>query len=173
MLFKAIGGLIIIICSTYIGFYLGNKLFKRVFQLKEIERFVLNIENQIVYSHTPFPLILKSLSINKRNEIEILFYNIYKNMEQGEEGDINSYFEKGIDETKKILCLNQGDIEMLLSFSSSLLDYDIEGFKKVFLLFKRDIEERIRHGEMMKIKNIKMYRYMGFSIGAMVVIMIL
>lgn len=172
MFFKILGSVLIITSSTYSGFYYGSKLIKRISELTEIERLVTLLENEIVYSHTPIPQAIYSISCRKDNVIENFFYEIYIKLKDGADS-IYQAFEDGLNENKKQLNIEEEDTALLLSFAKSLGDYDIEGYRKVFALFKIGIKSKISAAENKKSKNLKMYRYLGFSLGAMVVIMII
>lgn len=172
MFFKILGSILIIISSTYLGFYYGNKLIKRINELTELERLGTLLENEIVYSHTPIPQAIYSISYRKDNIIENLFYEIYKKLKGGADS-IYQAFEDGLNENKRQLNIEEEDMSLLLSFAKSLGDYDIEGYRKVFALYKMGIKSKISEAENKKSKNLKMYRYLGFSLGAMVVIMII
>ena len=173
MLLKISGSILIIIASTYLGYYYGKRLIKRINELTELERLGTVLENEIVYSHTPFPQAIYSISFRRGNEIENLFYKIYERLSKNETDSIYQAFTMGINESLRQLSIEDGDTKLLLDFAKSLGDYDIDGYKKVFALYKIGMKNKIIEAENKKSKNLKMYRYLGFSIGAMAVIMII
>lgn len=173
MFLKLSGSILIIIASTYLGFYYGKRLIKRIYELTELERLGTVLENEIVYSRTPFPQAIYSISFRRGNEIENLFYKIYERLSRNETDSIYQAFILGIDESSRQLSIEENDIKLLLDFAKSLGDYDIDGYKKVFAIYKIGIKNKIIEAENKKNKNLKMYRYLGFSIGAMAVIMII
>lgn len=172
MYFKIIGSLMIIISSTYLGFYFGKKLIKRINELTELFRLGTLLENEIVYSHTPLPQAFYSISSGKRNNIETLFYRIYEELSENETDTIYEAVNSAVNDNLSQICLEKDDRSILLDLAKSLGDYDIEGYKKIFEIYKLGIKNKISEAENKKNKNMKMYRYLGFSIGAMAVIMI-
>ncbi|MFA6939488.1 MAG: stage III sporulation protein SpoIIIAB [Clostridiaceae bacterium] len=173
MYFKILGSVMIIIASTYSGFYFGNRLIKRINELTELERLGTLLENEIVYSHTPLPQAICSISSRQGNNIEKLFYKMYEKLLNNETDSIFQAVSFAVNENFRQLSTEKDDLKILLNLAKSLGDYDIEGFKKVFALYKIGIKNKILDAESKKNKNIKMYRYLGFSIGAMAVIMII
>lgn len=173
MYFKILGSVMIIISSTYLGFYYGSKMIKRINELTELERLGTLLENEIVYSHTPLPQAFFSISSRQGNNIEKLFYKIYEKLLNNETDSIFQAVSLAVNENFRQLNIEKDDFKILMNLAKSLGDYDIEGFKKVFALYKIGIKNKITDAENKKNKNIKMYRYLGFSIGAMAVIMII
>ncbi|MDV3428649.1 MAG: stage III sporulation protein AB [Bacillota bacterium] len=173
MYFKILGSVMIITASTYTGFYLGSKLIKRINELTELERLGTLLENEIVYSHTPLPQAIFSISSRQGNNIEKLFYKMYEKLSMNETDSIFDAVNLAVNENLRQLCTEKDDLKILLDLAKSLGDYDIEGYKKVFALYKIGIKNKISEAESKKNKNIKMYRYLGFSIGAAAVIMII
>ena len=90
-----------------------------------------------------------------------------------EEYDVNSCFIKSIDKRVDKLSLNKDDISIFLDFTKSLGEMDIEGHNDMFALTLENLEKAINNAEYNIDKNVKMYRYLGFSFGAMIGIILI
>ncbi len=71
---------------------------------------------------------------------------------------------------KSKLYLNSDDINVILDLSKTLGESDIQGQNSIFSLTISNLKKQIKISEEFMNKNIKMYRYLGFSFGAMLVI---
>ncbi len=74
---------------------------------------------------------------------------------------------------REILNLKDEDIDVILDLSKSLGESDIEGQKAVFSLTIEDMKKQIKISESILKKNLKMYRCLGFSVGAVIVILLI
>ena len=62
------------------------------------------------------------------------------------------------------------DISAILDLSKTLGESDIEGQKRMFSLTLDNIKNQIEVSKIAMNKNLKMYRCLGFSLGAVIVI---
>jgi stage III sporulation protein AB len=60
-----------------------------------------------------------------------------------------------------------------LDLAKSLGESDIDGQVNIFLFTINNLKKVISDAEISMKKNVKMFRYLGFSIGAMIVIMLI
>jgi stage III sporulation protein AB len=167
---KIIGCLLILGASTIAGFVFSESFKRRLKQLNEIERAIGQLENEIEYTYTPLPEALESVAQKSELPISNVFLKASEllnsnNVETVYEAFNICFKEESVD-------LNPDDINVVLDLSKSLGNSDIEGHKKIFSLAKGNLKKRIALAEEAKSKNVKMYRYLGFSIGAMIVIVL-
>lgn len=167
---KIIGCLLILSASTIAGFIFSESFKKRLKQLNEIERAIGQLENEIEYTYTPLPEALENVAQKSEFPISNVFSRASKllysnNVETVYDAFYECFKEEAVD-------LNSDDINVVLDLSKSLGNSDIEGHKKIFSLTRGNLKKRIALAEEAMSKNVKMYRYLGFSIGAVIVIVL-
>lgn len=168
-----LGCLFIICATTIIGFILGENYKKRSMQLSEIERVIYELENDIVYTYTPLPQALENISKKSLFPVNEILYSISSMLQNNDVDGVYDAFVKAFSQKKEYLCLKNEDINILTDFSKTLGQTDIEGEKKVFALTHEKLKKQISKAEILMDKNVKMYRYLGFSLGAVIIILLL
>lgn len=169
---KLMGLFIIIVSSTTIGFYYGDRLKKRLFELKELQRSIYLLKNEINFTHSLLPDALMKINEKSTSAIGNIFKDISNVMTNSEDKDIYNCFLWSINKNKNLLSLKKEDLDILLDLSKSLGEMDIDGHNDLFGLAIDNLNKSIKNAEYTLEKNIKMYRYLGFSFGAMVAIIL-
>jgi len=170
---KLIGCLMILGASTGIGFYYGDKFKKRAAQLSELQRCIHQLQNEIVYTHTPLPEAIKDVSKKSINPIKEIFEKVSGLLFSNEVDDVYEAFNNVLVKEKENLNLKREDISVILDLAKSLGESDIDGQLRMFSLTLENLKKQIKGAESLMHKNVKMYRYLGFSIGAMLVIILI
>ncbi len=170
---KEMGCLIIVAASTIAGFMYSEKFKKRVKQLNEFERAINQLQDEIEYTHTHLPEAFNNIAEKSENPINKVFNKVSKLLYEGEAESVYDAFEKSIKDKKFELNLDEDDINVILDLSKTLGDSDIDGHKRMFSLVRNNLKKRISIAEISMSKNVKMYRYLGFTIGAMLVIVLI
>jgi len=170
---KFISCFIILTTSTIGGFVYAESFRKRVKHLNEFERALTQLENEIEYTHTPLPEALECVAEKSESPVKEIFDKISKLLYRNEVDSVYNAFKKCLANETNSLNLNLEDINVILDLSKSLGESDIEGHRKIFSLVKMNLKKRISIAEESMNKNLKLYRYLGFSIGAMIVIVLL
>lgn len=168
---KLFGCFLLLISPTIAGFLYSNKFKNRVFQLKEMERSIYQLQNEIVYTHTPLTEAFENVSNKSISPISDIFMNTSKILEKNEVENVHDAFLKSIEDVKFEIDLNKEDINIILDLAKSLGSTDIEGQKSVFSLAISTIKKQINFAEVSCVKSVKMYRYLGFSVGAILAIL--
>lgn len=170
---KLISCFIILAASTIGGFIYAEGFRKRVKQLNEFERALNQLQNEIEYTYTPLPQAFESVSEKSESPIKEIFGKVSKMLFENEVESVYEAFKKCLINETNYMNLNPEDIKVILDLSKSLGEADMEGHKKIFTLVRTNLKKRIEIAEEVMNKNLKLYRYLGFSIGAMVVIVLL
>ncbi|MCM8711037.1 stage III sporulation protein SpoIIIAB [Clostridium sp. SYSU_GA19001] len=169
---KVMGCLLILAASTAGGIIYGEGFKKRVKQLNELERAINQLQNEIEYTYTPLPEALYNVSKKSENPISDIFMKASNLLYSNEVETVHEAFIRCFNDKDIALNINKEDINIILDLSKSLGESDLEGHKKIFSLFISNLKKRISSAEIEMNKNVKMYRYLGFSIGAMIVIVL-
>ena len=167
---KIIGCAVILGASTMAGFIYSERLKYRVFQLNEVERAIHQLQNEITYVHALLPDAFKSVAQKSKNPIKELFNKTGELLSGNEYDNVYEAMNSAMNTIKSGLNLNCDDINVILDLSKTLGESDIEGQKNMFTLTIGNLKKQIKMSEEFMKKNIKMYRYLGFSFGAMLVI---
>lgn len=170
---KTIGCLLILGASTVGGFLYGEIFKRRVKQLNELERSTNQLESEIEYTHTPLPEALYSVAQKSEPPISELFMKASKLLYSNEVETVYEAFNMCVKDEKISLDLKPQDVNLILDLSKSLGESDIEGHKRIFSLTISNLKKSIKIAETEMKSNVKMYRYLGFSIGAMLVIVLI
>ncbi|CAG7840972.1 stage III sporulation protein AB [Clostridium novyi B str. ATCC 27606] len=173
MYLKILGCALVLISSSLLGFIYGQNLKKRFFQLKEIEQAVYQLKNEMLYSHNSLPDIFNNVSEKCDKPICDIFKEISKLLYDQEVESVYEAFKKSLINNSLKLNLKKYDIDIILNLSKSLGESDIDGQQSMLTLTLRNINSQLDSAEKVMQKNIKMYRYLGFSLGAILVIMML
>lgn len=170
---KVLGLVLIIASSTILGFCYGEKFKKRVKELKDLQRGIYILKNEINFTRSLLPDALKKVHEKCNGVVGDIFLEASELMDTNEEKDVNSCFSQCIAVKKEQLSLTKEDIGIFLDFTKSLGEMDIEGHNEMLALTLENLSKAIENAEYNIDKNVKMYRYLGFSIGAMVGIILI
>jgi stage III sporulation protein AB len=170
---KILGCILILAASTIGGFVYAESFKKRVRQLNELERALNQLQSEIEYTYTPLPEALKSVADKSEEPVKGIFNRASELLFLNEAEDVYDAFKKSLKDSSEGLHINNEDLNIMLDLSKSLGESDIEGHKKIFILAKSNLKKRISIAEDAMYKNVKMYRYLGFSLGAMLVIVLI
>ena len=170
---KIIGCAVILGASTTAGFIYSERLKYRVLQLNEVQRAVHQLQNEITYIHALLPDAFRSVANKSKEPIKELFNKTSELLSDNEYENVYEAMNCAINLVRNRLHLNSDDINVILDLSKTLGESDIEGQNSIFTLTIANLKKQIKISEEFMHKNIKMYRYLGFSFGAMLVIVLI
>ncbi|MBU3176339.1 stage III sporulation protein SpoAB [Clostridium estertheticum] len=170
---KIVGCVVILVASTIAGFIYSERLRYRVFQLNEIQRAVYQLQNEITYVHALLPDAFKSIAGKSKEPINELFNKTSELLTNNEYENVYEAMNSAINLTKEKLYINSDDINVILDLSKTLGESDIQGQNSMFSLTIANLKKQITISEEYMNKNIKMYRCLGFSFGAFLVIVLI
>jgi len=170
---KVIGCLLIIVGCTFVGFMYGEKFNKRVIQLNELDKSIIQLKNEIVYIYTTLPNAFLNVSKKCIYPIGSLYIDARNMLVNNKVDSVYEAFELSIKKNEDKLYLNDNDIKILSDLTKNLGESDIEGQINIFELTLKNLEKQIKTAESLKNKNLKMCRYLGFTVGAVIVIILI
>lgn len=169
---KIIACAVILGASTAAGFIYSERLKYRVFQLNEIQRAIYQLQNEITYVHALLPDAFKSVAQKSKEPIGELFNKTSELLSDNNYENVYEAMNSAMNLIKSRLYLNSDDINVILDLSKTLGESDIEGQISIFSLTLANLKKQIKISEDYMNKNIRMYRYLGFSFGATIVIVL-
>lgn len=169
-MFKIFGLLLILGGATGIGVLYGEMMKNRVEQLKDIYKSVLFMENEISYLYTPLPEVFESLGDKANEPFKSIYGRISELLINREVDEVSIAFQKAMRENMDKLYLNNEDIKLIKDFMKNIGEGDVEREVSVIKYTKEVIRKKIEDVEKDNYIKIKLYRTMGFSIGAVIAI---
>ena len=131
---------------------------------------MLLLNNEIIYSNTPLPTALFEVGNKVSEPISNVFIKMANMLDEGTSNSVYESFEKAYLENKEKLSLNSDDYKILEDFFKTLGSSGISGQEKIFSLALENIDINYKEAKKKEKENIKLYRTLGISIGAMLAI---
>lgn len=166
-------GIMIFIITSYVGFQYGETFNKRFYQIREILKGITILQNDILYGSKPLPESFEDLSYKIGEPFSTFSKGIKEELISG---NVESVYDGAAKEYKKIedkCYLNDDDKKIMSDFFKSLGESGVYGQEKIFILAIEGLKVNARESEENAKKNVKLYRYLGICLGAMIMIFIL
>ncbi|WP_139904269.1 stage III sporulation protein SpoIIIAB [Clostridium thermarum] len=170
---KIFGAVLIVLASTLLGFIFAENARKRLVQLREIQSALIQLQNEIFFTRTTLPDACDSVAGKSKYPINIIFERVSKQLKSNGSNSVYDAFLSALSEEVEENCLTKEDKEILLDLAKALGESDLDGHKKVFSLSEHNLKTIIQTLEGNVDKNVKMYRFLGFSLGAAVAIILI
>lgn len=165
--------ILIILCSTVVGFLYSNNYKNRVSELNEVHRALIQLQNEILYTYTPLPEAIKNVSEKSKYPLNKLFKTIYDALSCNRAESVHEAFKLAINDNRDYLTLKKEDTEVVLDLAKTLGESDLDGHRRIFELAINELKKKIEIAERSMNENVKMYRFLGFSAGTIIVIMLI
>ncbi len=172
-LLKLMGGLLIILSTTLMGFYYGSRFSNRFNNLIYLEQCLKILETEIVYGAIPLPEALSNVYNKGNKKVSFIFEEIKENLLNNKKGDIFNSFFSIVDLLKDRLNLKDEDIEIFLSLGRVLGSSDRQDQEKNFKYIFNQITLLQKEAKLEKDKNERMYKNLGVLTGITIVIILL
>ena len=121
-------------------------------------------------TNTPLPTALFEVGNKVSEPISNVFIKMANMLDEGTSNSVYESFEKAYLENKEKLSLNSDDYKILEDFFKTLGSSGISGQEKIFSLALENIDINYKEAKKKEKENIKLYRTLGISIGAMLAI---
>ena len=169
---KLIGCILILSTSTAAGFLYSDSFKNRVSQLNEIQRCLHQLQNEILYTYTPLTESFFNVANKSKYPVRYIFEQASDSLITNKANSVYEAMKDAIDNNINKINIKKEDYEIILDLSKSLGESDINGQKSVFNLTIDNIKKQINEADEIMKKNVKLFRYLGFTMGAMLVILI-
>ena len=160
---------IFLICS-YIGFIIGESYKKRSINLKEFQKAIILMNNDVIYNNTPLIEALYDVSKKITGELSSMFKEIASTLEEGKANSVFDIFNNIYGKYENDLTFKIEDYGIVSDFFRTLGETGVFGQEKIFKLtseqLKLNYQEALKEAKV----NIKMYRTLGVCAGALIVI---
>lgn len=170
---KTIACIIILVATTVGGFVFAEAFKKRTKQLTEFQMALHHLSNEIEFTHTPLPAAFNNVALKSEEPVRSVLGQVSKLLMENEVENVFEAFSISLKANKNCIELKKEDESVLLDLARGLGESDLQGQKKLFALAMENLKKQISMADVLMNKNVKMYRYLGFSLGAIIVIMLI
>lgn len=170
-MFRAAGGILIILACTYYGFLSGHRLNMRICGISELTAILEQIKSNIGYSVLSLPEIFcKAAGDANMVMLKEMFQYISMQLQKSDMQDFEAVWTEGIRMLSDTNVFRQRELESLskLSKISAFLDKNMQ-LKSIDMVREelQEINEQLKQEQRPKIK---IYRISGFMAGVVIVI---
>jgi len=169
---KGIGALLIVISSGLLGILISSKYSIRPKEIRKLRFSLQMLETEIVYGSTPIPYACYNVGCKSDNPWKDFFLAVSDNLLNRRCFSMEEAWNQSILDILQDSCLKQTDIELLRNFGRVIGKSDTEDQKKHFKLIYAQLEHHEKIAEDERKTNEKMYKSMGFLLGAAILIIL-
>lgn len=169
---KGIGALLIVISSGLLGILISSKYSIRPKEIRKLRFSLQMLETEIVYGSTPIPYACYNVGCKSDNPWKGFFLAVSDNLLNRRCFSMEEAWNQSILDILQDSCLKQTDIELLRNFGRVIGKSDTEDQKKHFKLIYAQLEHHEKIAEDERKTNEKMYKSMGFLLGAAILIIL-
>ncbi len=173
LILKIIGSLIIIASSSLIGCLYGDKYSKRLRNLIYMRNCLQLLETEIMFTATHLPEAFENVYKKGNKNVSYFFKDIKEYLLSNKSNCIYDSFQFACSKSKNNLCLEDEDIEILLSLGKVLGKSDRIDQQKHFKAILTQLDRSRIEAEEKKKKNEKMYKSLGILSGFALVILLI
>lgn len=162
--------ILILTCSTSIGWILSKGFQERLIELRYLDKIINIIQNKIKFTGKPLKIIFEEVSkLDKKSSISNILKDISNNLTNMK---IEESIDNALNKNKNYLSLKTEDISLIKSLGTILGKTDIEGQMSEINEFKILLKKQIEDAELEQRKNSKMYKSLGTILGLVIVILL-
>lgn len=169
---KIIGAAIIIAASTAAGFIYAISFDERVKRIRSLECALNTLESEIIYSRNSLSGALSEAAKSGTGFASELFLYTSEIIDSKRAIALEEVFREAWAKTLGNAAKEDEEFEVICSFIKQLDTSDTESLKKNFNVTIKRLEGLEKIAESIKNSKSKVYRYMGFSIGMFIVIIL-
>lgn len=173
MIFKLIGGLLIMAACSLYGIAASNKYSIRPKDLRKLRSAIQMLETEIIFGSTPLPIALGNVASKVEGGIKSFFKKVSEELISGWNYSLDTAWFGGIEKLVKETYLTNADRELLIDFGKVLGCSDREDQQKHFELFYIQLKQHEDIAEEERRKNEKLYKSLGFLSGLVIFIILI
>lgn len=170
---RIIGAIMLIMGTGTVGLVIARNFSLRPQQIRHLKSALQMLETEVLFGLTPLPLGLQRVGKKMASPINKLFLITGKHLSKGEGLTAGEAWEIALKELEQESALLLEDLDILLYFGQSLGGSDREEQHKNFKLVQEHLKNAESKAEELKIRNTKMWQYLGFSFGGVIALILL
>lgn len=173
MMIKMLGGLLIVATSSGLGLLLSYRYSSRPVELRGIRRLLQMLETEITYGATPLPYALSNVAGRTDSSARQFLELASKLLSERAFFSAREAWVYAVDRILGKTALTASDLELIKSFGNVLGCSDREDQQKHFGLLYIQLKQQEDMAEEEKRRNARMYKSLGFLLGAAVLIILI
>jgi len=167
------GALCIFVGCGYLGFKVGDQYRQRTEILRYLQNGFNLLETEISYSSTPLPLALTRIAEKMRGLSQIPFAHAAKLLKHNQGLTAAEAWEEGVSCLALEFPLSREEISILVLFGHGLGCSAREEQMKNIVLAREQLRMAERAAEEARMKNQRMWQYMGLCTGGIIVLVLI
>ncbi len=172
-MFKIASLIIIFVSFSYAGFIYGESFRKREQQLKECNKILLMLKNEIVFLYSPIEEAFGKVSKKCSEPMQHILLNLRAKLIDGNAESIYEAAKEEYNKVKEHLYFEKSDVCLFSDFFKSLGESTIDGQKALFDITEEELKISIKEAHELTKRNVKLYRYVGVCAGFIIVIFLI
>ncbi len=172
-MFKMVGAILIIIGSGITGLIIARNYSLRPQQIRYLRNGMQMLETEILYGLTPLPEALRRIGQRLPFPIGQFYLRTSELLTHGEGLPAFEAWEIALRDLQDNSALLAEDLDILYYFGQSLGGSDRQEQEKNLRLVLEQLRQLEIKAEELKVKNKKLWQYLGFSLGAVVVLILI
>ncbi len=159
--------------STMIGWHVAQNYMERPRQLNQLRSALQLLETEISYAATPLPKALRRVAAAQSGPVEMLFSQTASVLDARVGYSAREAWSISLQEFFQHSSLLARDREILEQFGQNLGSSDRSDQLKHLRLATVRLEQEEQQGQQEQQRNVHLWRYAGFLVGLMVVIVLI
>ncbi len=168
---KAAGSLLIITGSTMVGFTLSRRLTERLELIREVQVFLLELENEIHYMGLPLGRALLSYSSNKSGEMA-KFTKQVSELHIRRDMTIEAAWQKSLEQFRELWPIHREEWTLLMSVGEVLGKTDKAGQSAFIQMMRDKFSVQEKKAEEERARKEKLYKSLG-TLGGLALVLVL
>ena len=160
IIIKYIGFFLVFTVTFLIGYFWSKRYTERVGELKELQTALQLLETKIKFTYEPLPEIFSQMGETLQGRLGMLFRKIGIHLQQH---TVEESVKIALSETQ--LNLKEEDIQIIKNLGRVLGKTDKEGQVSQIELSLTFLASQLKKAEEEEIKNAKLYKTLGATIG--------
>jgi len=169
---KILGSALVIFSAGCAGMTIAREYSQRPKELRDILSGLQMLETEITYGATPLPEALSKVAARCRNSAALLFEYAGKELASMSGCTAQEAWEKALTNFQSTSVLNNSDLAVLRGLGGSLGISDSKDQGKHLRLVAEQLKSQITRADWEAAKNVKLWNYLGFFGGVIVVLVL-
>lgn len=172
MWMKMVGGIMVVVSCSMIGFLIANMFRYRPKILRNLQVAMSMLEAEISYGYSPLPDALKRIGRKCEKGVAELFIKAAKNISSREGLTASEAWERSLKDFYNNSYITNNDYEILMAFGKYLGSTDKEDQIRNLRLAQNLLRQQETASIDEKQKNEKLWKYLGILSGLMIFLLL-
>lgn len=172
-MYKALGALLVIGSFGYAGLRVGRVFRLRTDLLRNLQNGLNLLETEISFAATPLPIAMQRVGEKLSQESAIPFLHAARLLREAAGITADEAWEEGIRQLTRSIPLTKEELSILIVFGRSLGSSSKNEQIKNIALAREQLSMQEKQAWEARNKKERMWQYLGFCLGAVVVLVLM